>query len=113
MLVERLETSKSNVSTLSRAEMWRRACHPGATKFFQSSQPEAMLLIDAENAFNSLNGKLTLKNTEPNCLSLINALRDSSRHLYLYEVNCQAKKHYNHSRYIRNYRNRALYLESN
>ena len=44
---------------------------------FETPQAEAMLLIDAENAFNSLNLKLALKNIEMICPSLINALRNS------------------------------------
>ena len=44
---------------------------------FETPQAEAMLLIDAENAFNSLNRKLALKNIELICPSLINALRNS------------------------------------
>ena len=42
-----------------------------------SPQAEAMLLSDAENAFNSLNRKLALKNNEIICPSLNNALRNS------------------------------------
>ena len=42
---------------------------------FETPQAEAMLLIDAENAFNSLNRNLALKYIEMICPSLINALR--------------------------------------
>ena len=44
---------------------------------FETPQAEAMLLIDAENAFNSLNRKLALKNIEIIRPSLNNALRNS------------------------------------
>ena len=38
---------------------------------------DAVLLIDAENAFNLLNRKLALKNIENNCPSLLTAIKNS------------------------------------
>ena len=44
---------------------------------FSSSDSEALLLIDASNAFNSLNRHLALKNIERICPTIITALRNS------------------------------------
>ena len=54
---------------------------------FETPQSEAMFLIDAENAFNSLNCKRALKNIEILCPSHINALRNSFESPFLLFIN--------------------------
>ena len=44
---------------------------------YSKSSADAVLLIDAENAFNSLNRKLALKNIEITCPSLLTAIKNS------------------------------------
>ena len=44
---------------------------------FNNTEKEAILLIDAENAFNSLNRELALKNVKLLCPSISNALKNS------------------------------------
>ena len=44
---------------------------------YSKTSADAVLLIDAENAFNSLNRKLALKNIENTCPSLLTAIKNS------------------------------------
>ena len=44
---------------------------------YQKDENQGILLIDAENAFNSLNRELALKNVANLCPSLLNAIRNS------------------------------------
>ena len=44
---------------------------------YSKTSADAILLIDAENAFNSLNRKLALKNIENTCPSLLTAIKNS------------------------------------
>ena len=44
---------------------------------YSKTSADAVLPIDAENAFNSLNRKLALKNIEKNCPSLLTAIKNS------------------------------------
>ena len=56
-------------------------------KEFEKPETEAILLIDAENAFNSLNGELALKNVEILCPALHHALANSYKHPSNFYVN--------------------------
>ena len=47
--------------------------------FFHSEETEALLLIDASNAFNSLNRETTLHNIQRLCPSLVTALINTYR----------------------------------
>ena len=44
---------------------------------FEDTETEAILLIDAQNAFNSLNRELPIKNIERLCLALVAAVKNS------------------------------------
>ena len=44
---------------------------------YSKTSADAVLLIDAENAFNSLNRKLAFKNIENTCPSLLTAIKNS------------------------------------
>ena len=46
-------------------------------KAYKSQEVEGVLLIDAQNAFNSLNRELALKNIDILCPSLSEAIRNS------------------------------------
>ena len=47
---------------------------------FEKPETDAILLIDAENAFNSLNRELGLKNVQISCPALHHALANSYKH---------------------------------
>ena len=56
-------------------------------KEFEKPETEAILLIDAENAFNSLKRELALKNVEILCPALHHALANSYKHFSNLYVN--------------------------
>ena len=56
-------------------------------KEFEKPETETILLIDAENAFNSLNRELALKNVETLCPALHHALANSSKNPSILYVN--------------------------
>ena len=57
---------------------------------YSKTSADAVLLIDAENAFNSLNRKLAFKNTKKTCPSPLSAIKNS----YSIHLNCSlTKKH--------------------
>ena len=55
---------------------------------YSKTSANTVLLIDAENAFNSLNRKLALKNIENTCPSLLTAIKNS----YPTHLNCSLTK---------------------
>ena len=68
-------------------ESWSRSCYSLNRIIFEDSSIEAIILVDANNAFNSINRKVALHNIQVTCPSfskiLINTYRSPSRLIIL------------------------------
>ena len=81
---KRTRVARNKVSLLCMTKMWPLMCNSHAYKPMQLSYADAVLLIVAEKAFNSLNRKLALKNIKNSCPFFLATINNS----YLINLNC-------------------------
>ena len=76
------QTCSRSITNSNWPRVWYRSCNHAMKEIFDDAEYEAVILIDATNAFNTLNRKVSLHNIQYICPPfskiLINTYRNSS-----------------------------------